>query len=276
MSHGARDPTIYRGAAAHYLRGRAPYSRELAATLARELGLDGSGRLLDVGCGPGVLALDLAGLFGEVVGLDQDAEMLGEGERRAAREGIGNVRWVRAWAEELPGLALGSFRLVTFGQSFHWMRREEVAEVVYDLLEPGGAVALMAHDRPGRPEPAGPGHPPVPREAIRALLDRYLGPRRRAGQGFSAPPADRYEVALARTRFGAPRVVHCPGRADIVQDLDGVVAGVFSNSYAAPHLFGERLGEFEAELRAELARGSPGGLYWDWPGDTAIVLARKR
>ena len=49
----------------------------------------------------------------------------------------------------------------------------------------------------------------------------------------------------------------------------------FSTSFAAPHLFGERRAQFEADLRAELAARSPSGLFWDWPGDTAILLASK-
>ena len=70
------DPTIYDGAAAHYRRGRPPYSPQLEAALAEELGLDGSGRLLDGGCGPGILTVRLAGMFEEIVGLDPDPAML--------------------------------------------------------------------------------------------------------------------------------------------------------------------------------------------------------
>ena len=47
------DPTIYQGSAAYYAQGRPPYARALVPTLATALGLDGTGRLLDVGCGPG-------------------------------------------------------------------------------------------------------------------------------------------------------------------------------------------------------------------------------
>ncbi len=54
------DSTIYRGSAAYYVQGRPLYSRTLASTLAAELGLDGSGRLLDVGCGPGTITIELA------------------------------------------------------------------------------------------------------------------------------------------------------------------------------------------------------------------------
>jgi SAM-dependent methyltransferase len=247
----------------------------LAARLAAELGLDGSGSMLDAGCGPGVLAIELADRFGQVVGLDPDAEMLAEAARRTAEAGITNIRWVQARAEDIPALSLGVFKLVTFGQSFHWTNRELVAEAVYDILEPGGALVLIGHASEGRPKPEGPGYPPIPHEAIRTLIERYLGERRRAGQGFVVPSEERDEDTLARTRFGAPRALYAPGRPDIVRNIDEVLANYFSMSYAAPHLFGERRAEFEADVRAELARHSPSGLFWDWPGDTEIVLAVK-
>ncbi|HEY3228875.1 MAG TPA: methyltransferase domain-containing protein [Roseiflexaceae bacterium] len=275
MSVVPYDPTIYRGSAAYYARGRPPYSRALVTTLAAEVGLDGSGRLLDVGCGPGVLTIAFAGHVAEAIGLDPDAEMLAEGARRAVQGGITNIRWLQALAEDIPTLDLGRFKLVTFGQSFHWTDRERVAEAVYEILEPGGALALIVHAHAGRQQPRGPGYPPIPHDAIRALIERYLGPRRRAGQGFAAPPADQIEDALARTRFGAPRRIFCAGRPDIVQDIDAVLANYFSTSFAAPHLFGDQRERFEADVRAELAARSPSGLFWDWPGDTEIILASK-
>src|SRR5262245_54694545 len=82
------DPTIYLGSAAHYRCGRPAYSRELEAILTQEIGLDGNGRLLDAGCGPGVLTVRLAHLFGQAVGLDPDADMIAEGCRAAEENGI--------------------------------------------------------------------------------------------------------------------------------------------------------------------------------------------
>jgi len=269
------DPTLYRGTAAYYARGRPPYSQTLAATLAAELELDGGGRLLDVGCGPGVLTVELANHFSQAVGIDPDAEMLAEGARRAAEAGIVNIQWMQARAEDIPTLELGTFRLVTFGQSFHWTEREQVAEAVYDILEPGGALALISHAHEGRPQPAGPGYPPIPHEAIRAIMEHYLGTRRRAGQGFAALPGERYEDTFAKTRFGTLRRLFAPGRPDIVRNIDDVLAGYFSMSYAAPHLFGDMRADFEADIRTELAQHSANGLFWDWPGDTEILLAGK-
>ena len=125
------------------------------------------------------------------------------------------------------------------------------------------------------PQPAGPEFPPIPHDSILALIDSYLGSRRRAGQGYASRHADRNEDALARTRFGETRRIFCAGCADIVQDIDGVLANYLSMSFAAPHLFGERLQAFEADVRAELTARSPSGLFWDWPGDTEILLARR-
>lgn len=268
------DPTLYEGSARFYAPGRPPYSRELVATLAAEVGLDGTGRLLDAGCGPGILTVELAPSFEEAVGLDPDAEMLAEGARRAGEAGVENIRWVEAVAEAIPTLALGPCKLVTFGSSYQWTDQVAVGEAVYDLLEPGGAIALVVHTVDGRPEPEGPGYPPIPHDELKAIVRRYLGPRRRAGRGFT-PEFERYADALARTRFGRPRSVFAPGRPDIVRDVDGVLAGYLSMSWAAPHLFGDRLDVFEADVRALLTERSPTGLFWDWPGDTEILIARK-
>lgn len=166
--------------ALYYFRGRPPYSLALRETIAAKCGLAGTGRLLDVGCGPGVLGVELAPLVGEVVGLDPDVDMLAEAARHARQARVANVQWVEALAEQIPELDLGTFRLVTFGQSFHRTDRERVAEAVFDVLEPGGNIALVARTVEGRPEPAGPGLPKIPHEAIRSLVDKYLGPKPRS------------------------------------------------------------------------------------------------
>ena len=144
------DPTIYLGSAAHYRYGRPAYSPGLEAVLTQEAGLDGTGRLLDAGCGPGVLTIRLAHLFEQAVGLDPDAAMLAEGCRAAEEKGVMNIGWVQGLAEDLPAVAPGPYRLVTFGLSFHWTDEQQVAETVYDMLEPGGVLALIVHTVTGR------------------------------------------------------------------------------------------------------------------------------
>jgi SAM-dependent methyltransferase len=269
------DPTIYLGSAAHYRHGRPAYSPGLEALLTRQAGLDGNGRLLDAGCGPGMLTVRLAHLFARAVGLDPDAAMLAEGRRAAAETGLTNIRWVQGLAEDLPAAAPGPYRLVTFGQSFHWTDEQRVAETVYDMLEPGGTLALIAHTVAGRPRPPDPGVPAIPHDEIRALVAAYLGSNRLAGQGTSPQRTHRFEDVLARTRFGVPQQFFVPGIPDLLRDSESVLAGYFSLASAAPHLFGDRLDDFAGEVRALLAERSASGMFWDWPGDTEVVMARK-
>lgn len=101
-SPSAFDPQTFEGTAEYYAVGRPPYSAQLADTMARELSLDGTGQLLDVGCGPGVLVLPLARLFDQVTALDPEPGMLQAGQRRCQQAGVANVRWARAITSQ-PG-----------------------------------------------------------------------------------------------------------------------------------------------------------------------------
>jgi SAM-dependent methyltransferase len=88
------DESLFAGSAAYYERGRLPYAPGLADVFGRSLALDGRGRLLDAGCGPGTVTLRLAPLFEAVIGLDPDPDMLAFASRAAAREGVVNAGWV--------------------------------------------------------------------------------------------------------------------------------------------------------------------------------------
>jgi SAM-dependent methyltransferase len=270
------DPQAFQGTAEYYSIGRPPYSGQLAGIMADELSLDCTGQLLDVGCGPGVLELALAGSFEQVIALDPEVGMLQEGRRRCQRAGVENVRWVHGVAEDIPILDLAPCRVVTFGQSFHRVRRLEVAEIVFDLLEPGGSLVLISNEVEGRPLPNDVGYPIIPHEAIKELIIIHLGENTRhyLATWNEGEPA-RFADTLLQTRFGGSRTIYAPGRPDLISDIDNVVANYFSMSYAAPRLFGDNRDEFETDIRRLLREHSPSGLFWDWPGDTELVIATK-
>lgn len=256
------DPTVFEGTAAYYWRGRYPYAVGLPEAMAAHLGLDGTGRLLDVGCGPGSLALLVAHLFEHVVGVDADAGMVAEAERAAAERGITSAEFVQMRAEQLPG-AFGTFRVVGFAQSFHWMDRPRVAAAVREMLEPGGCVVQVDlwHSGPVHTaDPRSP-YPSVPEAAIDGLRRRWLGPDRRAGQGLrNTSPGDEDEV-FQRAGFAPEELVSVPDDRVLVRSVDDVVAWVLSTSSTAPHLFGDGLGAFVQELRALLLDVSPSGRF---------------
>lgn len=269
------DETLYAGSAAFYATGRMPYPPSVADTLRDELGLDGSGRLLDVGCGPGSLTLLLAPLFGAAVGVDADRDMLAEAARRARTAGVHNVTWKHLRAEQLPA-DLGTFRAVTFAQSFHWLDRPRVAAAVRGMLEPEGTwVHVGATTHQGVVAGGALPHPRPPHDEIAALVADYLGPVRRAGAGvLPAGTPDREEDVMRDAGFRGPLRRIVGGDTVVERTEDEVVASVFSLSGSAPHLFGERLPEFERRLRALLRATSPGRRFAELTREIELVLWR--
>jgi ubiquinone/menaquinone biosynthesis C-methylase UbiE len=244
------DETLFEGCAPYYEQGRPPYSPALADALRDALGLDGRGRLLDVGCGPGRVTLLLAHLFEEVVGLDPDRGMIAEAERITAARGVGNARFVRERAELLPA-GLGTFRVATFAASFHWMDRPKVARAVRGMVEPGGA-AVQVDTRAYRS--------PV-EDAVDELRVRYLGTDKRAGQSIRNTSPSGEDDVFRAAGFRPMEVVTVPDGRVLARSVDDLIAQSLSSSSTAPHLFGERLDDFVTEVREALLAQNPSGAF---------------
>ena len=235
--------------------GRVAYPRELADRLADELGLDGSGRLLDVGCGPGSLTLLLADRFEQAVGIDADRDMLREAARLAAAAGVSGVLWRQMYAEDLPG-DLGRFRVVTFAQSFHWMDQHKVAKAVHGMLTPGGAcVHVHATTHRGVATEASLEFPEPPHEALLELIRRYLDPARRPPLRIG-PSARGESDAYRAAGFTGPERITVAGPV-VTRTSEEVIAAVFSLSSSTPYLFGDRRAAFESEARRLLDARQP-------------------
>ena len=212
-----------------------------------------------------MIALRLAHLFSEVVGLDPDRDMLIEAERLATEANVVNARWVQMRAEDLPA-GLGQFRVVTFAASFHWMDRPKVARAVRTLLDPEGVAVQI--DAPANrcdalADAAVPDlpHPFPPDDAIVELRRRYLGPDVRAGRGIRNSSPDGEDAVFVDAGFAPMREVVVRDGRIIDRTIDDLVALRFSSSPTAPHLFGDRVGEFESDLRELLADASPSGRF---------------
>jgi SAM-dependent methyltransferase len=271
------DETVFEGTAAYYRQGRKPYAPALADALAEHLHVDGRGRLLDVGCGPGTVALLFAHLFESVIGLDPDPGMLTEAKRAAAKEQIANASWVQMRAEDLPG-SHGTFQVISFGQSFHWMDRPRVASAVREMLDANGAVVqvdLWHSNPPNQVPPSGP-YPAIPEAAIDELRRCWLGPDRRAGQGFRNTSPDGEDAVFQAAGFAPEELEVVLDDRVLERSVEDVVSWVLSTSSTAPHLFGDRLDDFIRDLHCLLLDASPEGCFSVALSDNRLRVRRTR
>jgi SAM-dependent methyltransferase len=114
--------------------------------LAAGVAARGGERVLDVACGTGRLALDLAhavGPGGNVVGVDLSAAMVDAARRRVAAHGIGNAVFERMDAEALA-LPDASFDVVVCALGLMYMPdpRQALREMAR-VLRTGGRIAVV-------------------------------------------------------------------------------------------------------------------------------------
>jgi SAM-dependent methyltransferase len=252
----------FRTAAPHYLAGRPAYSPALVRRVAELCGLGDEHRLLDLGCGPGQLALAFAFFAGLVVALDPEPEML----RVAAAtvEGIApNVRLESGSSAELSP-RLGTFRMAVLGRSFHWMDRPETLRRLDALIEPAGAVALFDEE-----------HPAVPDNSWIAgyhdLLERFSGddPVRAVRQS-----ADwvRHEGILLDSPFARLERIGVIERRRV--PVDRLVDRALSQSSTSRARLGDAADRLVGEIVALMAAVAPDGVATEVVESIALIARR--
>jgi ubiquinone/menaquinone biosynthesis C-methylase UbiE len=215
--------SLFVGTAEWYARFRPGYPQELIEELAAAAGLDGSGRLLDLGTGTGQLAVPLAPYVAEVVAADPEPEML-------AQLPAGIVR-VQARAEEVDK-TWGTFKLVTIGRAFHWMD----GNVVMDRLARVTRQVALVGDTIEQS---------VAESTLLAVAREFFGERPRMKQ-----PTVKYDQALAASVFS--NVQHITVETERTWTVDQLIGFAYSTSFASLVRVGDRREEFERELRARL------------------------
>ena len=157
-------PGRFRELASYYTTGRPTYPRLLARRVAHLVGLDGTQTVVDLGTGPGFLAIDFHPFAGKVIAVDPEPEMLNAARRNATKAGV-KIDFVSGSSGDL-GPRFGRLHLVTIGRAFHWMDRPRTLQALDGLIEPTGGVALFQESYPQVPD--NDWHP-----AFQAILDHY-------------------------------------------------------------------------------------------------------
>ncbi|WP_433660597.1 class I SAM-dependent methyltransferase [Nocardia sp. CA-128927] len=257
-SHGG----LFTGTAWHYARYRPGYPKMLFDNIIERFHLNGSGRLLDLGCGTGQLAIPLARHVGEVVGVDPEAEMIAEAAAQAKRVDIANVSWVQGSSADLPG-AFGRFRVVTMGRSFHWMDRETVLGVLGDMVE--GGLVIANDSCLVRPNTGW-------QRVIEEVQRRFLPVDREDGSAKLADGRQSHEELLARSAFrDVRRTVYEFDREWTVEQAIGYL---YSTSLPLRRLLDDRRIAFEQAITDALLAIDPNGRF-DEPVSLEALTATR-
>ncbi len=153
-------------------RFMAQVARAGEAALWDRAGIVEGATIADVGCGPGLVLLELAdvvGSSGRVAGVDRDPAALATAAKLIDEGGLGNatVAEGEAWSTGLPS---ASFDVVNIRHVLAHNSADDVRRILdhaLDLLVPGGAIYLVDVDLTG-------GRMDPPNEDLQDLLDRYV------------------------------------------------------------------------------------------------------
>jgi SAM-dependent methyltransferase len=245
---------LYRGTASYYDRYRLSYPTGLISDLVSRVSLDGTGRLLDVACGTGHLAFALQPFVAEVVGIDQEHEMVDYARKKARIRGLTKMQWATRRAEEFS--AAKPFDVATIGNAFHRLRRNDVAERATQWLVPGGHLALV--------ESSAPHLGPAPWQRVLDDCAKEWGERvgvsDRIPKGWDTDVAQTpHPTVLAAAGFNVVGRYEFVDRHDWT--VDELVGFLYSTSFFPRAALGARAVEFETDLAQRLLAVEPSGVF---------------
>ncbi len=105
--------------------------------------LEGKAPVLDIGCGTGGFLGVIAGIAGEVVGIDISAEFVSASQATVERHGLSNARVEQASSENLPFPA-DHFEAVVIVDVLHHLETvPPTLRETYRVLKPGGKLIVF-------------------------------------------------------------------------------------------------------------------------------------
>jgi ubiquinone/menaquinone biosynthesis C-methylase UbiE len=257
------DPRRFRTTVPYYARYRLAYPPELIARVVQIVGLVPGDAVMDLGCGPGPLAILFAQAGMAVTAVDPEPAMLEAARNAAGVAGVA-IQFHEGSSFAMPA-GIGPFTLVTMGRSFHWMDREATLAALDSLVRPDGAVALFHDEHPATAENKW-------RRVLHDVANRYGRQESHHVKDRNGAEYRKHVSVLFESVFN--RLEHAGIFIKRELTADAIVGLAFSLSTTAPQKLGERMAAFEKELREELAALSPSGQFVEIAELLALVARR--
>lgn len=238
-----------------YARYREPYPASFFREVARRERLQGTERLIDIGCGPGLLTIGFAPHVKSCVGVDVETEMLEAARVEAARAGV-HVDLVQARIENLPS-DIGHFHAVTIGRALHWFDREEALAVLERIVEADGWIAICGT------------------RTHSAASHGWNGKFHDIRRAWSSDPDEtRYHINLQDwfrgSRFRKVDDVEVSETHQVT--IPDLIGRALSLSTTSPEVLGDRRLAFEAAMKEALEPLSAGGVFEEEVTAIATIL----
>ena len=115
---------------------------EIHRLLITTAGITSADQVLDVACGPGLVACEVAKVAGHVTGVDLTPAMIDQARTRQQSLGLDNLTWVVGDAQPLPFLDATFSRIVTRYSFHHFSDPRGVFAELIRVCRPGGRVTV--------------------------------------------------------------------------------------------------------------------------------------
>jgi SAM-dependent methyltransferase len=242
---------------------RPPYPRAFFRDVAERLELSRQQALIDLGTGPGLLALGFAPYVGRVVGVDPEPAMLAAARDAAARAAV-DLTLIEGKTETLAP-DIGSFDIMTIGRALHWMDRDGALAAFERLLSDNGAILLCMS------MPAGDGRNPWLDE-FNAARRAWSAPKLWAEAGSGSRTHRDLTAFFNGSSFRPTEMIRTETSHDIsVRDL---ARRVLTFSSSSPDALGDKVDAMLADVEQRLAPFGRDGVITEALVSAAQVVTR--
>lgn len=239
-----------------YSRYREPYPSGFFKTVAERLAFSGRESLLDVGCGPGLLAIGFAPYVGGVTGIDAEEGMITAARAAAGVAGV-SLKLVQGRIEEFSSPS--TFDVVTLGRSLHWLDRESTLPVLERIVSRTGRILICGA------------------ASVQDAAMPWVKPYEAARRSYAEDPKERCYRIDHKAWFAASsfrEVTTISASQDYKVTVEELVGRALSKSNTSPEKLGARRAAFEAEIAAVLEPFGSAGILSDRIEARASVFAR--